>query len=110
MKKLESKWFQYPKDLCKWADENNIEIVSITNGNRTSQYSYILFYYSKESKDLTQEEINSLDWTFGKFALVNRQTRSIFIESNNPGDLQEALNRMTPKHPLYRKLQLVERQ
>lgn len=61
-------------------------------------------------KNLSKLEIKNLLWAPGeKFALVNRETKEIFIGSDTKKFCEDALIKMTPKHPKYDKLQLVEK-
>lgn len=61
-------------------------------------------------KDLTPEEIAALPW-YGneKWSLVNRETHSMRFSSEDKQWLLDNLKKMTPAHPEYPKLQLVER-
>lgn len=60
--------------------------------------------------ELTADEIASLPWNPGeKYALVNRENKSMEYASDSKEWLEGTLQRMTPKHPVYAKLQLVER-
>lgn len=61
-------------------------------------------------KDLAAEQLSALPWGPNeKFALVNKETLSIEFASDNEGWLRGVLQRMTPAHPRYSKLQLVAR-
>lgn len=61
-------------------------------------------------EDLTPEEIAALPWNPGEtHSLVNRETKSMNHSSDSKEWLESVLGKMTPKHPLYSKLQLVER-
>lgn len=43
IKELKVKYFKYAEDLVKYANENNVIVVSITSTDRFSE-GYILFY------------------------------------------------------------------
>jgi hypothetical protein len=63
----------------------------------------------KKLKKLTLDEIAQLPWGPGeKFALVNMETKSLLYTSDVKDWLVKTLERMTTKHPVYHKLQLVE--
>jgi hypothetical protein len=63
-----------------------------------------------EYKDLTQEEIDALRWTpYEKYALVNKETKAIFVGADDAQWVREQLVLITEKHPLYHKMQFVER-
>lgn len=61
-------------------------------------------------KNLTKKEIALLPWNGGeKFSLVNREDKSMVYSAEDEETLKAALVTMTQKHPLYYKLQLVQR-
>lgn len=62
-------------------------------------------------KDLTPEEIAALPWVGGeKFALVDRgEGNHIVYTADSKEWLLSVLEQMTPRHPLYPRLQLVEK-
>ena len=59
---------------------------------------------------MTQKEIIALPW-YGeeKFALVNIDNKNIFFASDDKQLCIDTKIRMTPKHPLYSKLKLIEK-
>jgi hypothetical protein len=59
---------------------------------------------------LTPQEIKNLLWAETEnFALVDVETKEIFIGSDTKEFLRECLQKMTPKHPKYDVLDLVEK-
>lgn len=59
---------------------------------------------------LTQEDVNKLDWIGpGTHALADRKEKRIWMESEDEDTLLDALRVLGTKHPLYRRLQLVEK-
>ena len=59
---------------------------------------------------MTTEEIKSLPWSGNeKFALVNIETKEIFLGTDEKSNCIETLQRMTTRHPLFYKLKIIER-
>jgi hypothetical protein len=59
---------------------------------------------------LTQQEIDALPWNPGeKFALVDKETKSLSYTFSTEEQLKEVLDLMGVYHPLYKKLQVCKR-
>lgn len=60
---------------------------------------------------LTEEQKSKINWSpHENCALVNTETLSIFYGTDEgKKDCQSVLSRMTPAHPMYSKLEIVER-
>jgi hypothetical protein len=58
---------------------------------------------------LNQAEVDKLPWKDGTHALVNRETRSIWLEAQEEDSLLDSLRILGPRHPMYSKLQLVSK-
>jgi hypothetical protein len=63
-------------------------------------------------KDLTEDEVRHLVWNSDeRYALINKETKSFFLTSSGDDSkqwLEDQLKKMTEKHPLYFKLQLIK--